>query len=219
MILGTIALHGARAGARRNGHAGSGRLRARRAAVRAGHRPSSVHGRLADRHAARAAAGQRRSRRRWLNPELPRAHRSVDSRIAPEGSPAAAGRERGHVPAESGARFDGRHGARERHGRAAAARDQREHRRARAGARRAPPGVRSRAARHADDWSSSPAKPASARRRSSKHSSGTSRRAAKRSASGAADARSGWPAARPTCQYSKRSTACSGTSSSAACRA
>ena len=103
-------LHGAGTGARRDDHAGSRRLRARRHALRAGHRPASVRGAVADGDAARADVGGAGAAVVRQSGAAAR-DRSADRRDAAEGSAAAARRQRGDVSPQPRARFDDRRGA------------------------------------------------------------------------------------------------------------
>ena len=117
-------LHGAGTGARRDGHAGSRRLRARRHALRARHRTASVRGAVAARHAARADVGVAGAAVLRQSGAAAR-DRSADRRDAAEGSAAAARRERGDVSPQPRARFDHRRRAVRGHRHAAAARRRR----------------------------------------------------------------------------------------------
>ncbi len=211
-------LHGAGAGARRAGRAGSGRVRARRAAVRAGDRTPPVRSAISTRHAARAALGIAGTA---VVPQSGAAagDRSADPRDAAEGCAPAPGAS--EVMYRLALAHDSTVAAALSSvtvSQAAGGRRGKRRRRRRVGTGRAAARVRSRAARQGAARGRLGAKPASARRRWSKRSCGSWTNAASRCASDAADARNGWPAAKPTCPCSRRSTACRGTSSSAACR-
>ena len=139
-------LYGARAGARRGGLGRSRRLLARRRDVRARHRPPSVHGSVTARnaecpavgHAGAAVVDQLRAAARA---------RSVDPRIAAEGSQASARGERGDVPAGAGTRLEHRNIAVVGGRRPAPAHRKSHRRRARGRADRAQSRVRARSSR------------------------------------------------------------------------
>ena len=203
-------LHGARTGSRRDRCAGGGRLRARSPAVRAGDRPSPVHGPVADCDAQRVDVGNAGAARR-AQPRSAARHRSTDRRSAAEGSAAAARRGRGDVSPQHRARLLGCGGDVQRPGRASALRGQRHDRRTRVES--SMPCIKSSFARSADRVGSSWSRPKLEweRRHWSRRSCGSSRNQANRFALAAGDVQSVSRAPKPTCRCSRPSIASSTT--------